>query len=396
MGVDNLYDCFTEYLLATKRTAASVQKTDAEVSEFVDWFFQRQEEEQGLDEDADFDVEAVEGGDPSDAWGVAPTDEELSDEESGDEDEVQEEHQAKKGKRVFLDLVSSSDEEGDGEGSEPGGDDIDMIECSSDEDGSNWPSARQPSRLAVAQPKSHTQQAQLNKFFPKLPLATAPLSDEGKAPAAAEGPGSRHRTPLQQLLGQENRACNRPATAEEAALDDLAFANKMVFGNAAFRPRQRDIVQAVLSKRDTFVLMPTGGGKSLCYQLPAVLLPGVTVVVTPLLSLMQDQVQALCTLPGGGVPATYISSQQSESEKQAVRMELAKARPTVKLLYVTPEQFVKAPSLQNSLRDLHRRGLFALLVVDECHCVSQWGHGELLMTSFYSGFLCFISAHNCS
>ncbi|PRW57979.1 ATP-dependent DNA helicase Q-like 1 isoform A [Chlorella sorokiniana] len=166
----------------------------------------------------------------------------------------------------------------------------------------------------------------------------------------------------------------RPASAEEQQLDMLDYANRMVFGNPSFRSRQRDIVEAALSGRNCFVLMPTGGGKSLTYQLPAVLSRGITVVVTPLLSLMQDQVQALNGLACGGVPTTYLSSQQTETEARAVHLELCKPRPSIKLLYVTPEQLVKGERLKRELGTLHSRGLLARIVIDEAHCVSAWGH----------------------
>ncbi|VFQ63730.1 unnamed protein product [Cuscuta campestris] len=130
-------------------------------------------------------------------------------------------------------------------------------------------------------------------------------------------------------------------------LDDIELANVVVFGNRSFRPLQHKACQAILQKRDCFILMPTGGGKSLCYQLPAILQPGVTVVVSPLLSLIQDQI---------------------------VTLNLKKDKPSCKLLYVTPERIAGNLPFQEVLNSLHRKGNLAGFVVDEAHCVSQWGH----------------------
>jgi RecQ family ATP-dependent DNA helicase len=154
----------------------------------------------------------------------------------------------------------------------------------------------------------------------------------------------------------------------------IDYANARVFGNVSFRAKQREIITSCINHRNVFVLMPTGGGKSLCYQLPAVLSNGITLVVTPLLSLMQDQVQSLCTLPCGGVPATFLSSQQSEKERRAVYQELEKDNPVIKLLFVTPEQLVTGERLKGKLQALYAKEKLARLVIDECHCVSQWGH----------------------
>src|SRR6266508_1980487 len=116
-------------------------------------------------------------------------------------------------------------------------------------------------------------------------------------------------------------------------MEDARAALRTTFGYSSFRPLQEDIVAAILRGDDVFVLMPTGGGKSLCYQLPALLLDGVTIVVSPLIALMKDQVDALQTL---GVPATFINSSLDFAE--ASDRQRALARGEVKLVYVAPER----------------------------------------------------------
>eukprot|EP00210_Caulerpa_lentillifera_P000783 g758.t1 len=160
----------------------------------------------------------------------------------------------------------------------------------------------------------------------------------------------------------------------ESTLDELHFALRRVFGLDAFRPQQEAIIKSIVSGLDTFVLLPTGGGKSLCYQLPSVLVRGITIVVSPLLSLIQDQVRALVSMPSGGIPATYLSSTQNNSDRRAVYKELRKPNSTCKLLYLTPEQLTANVHLIDIIKMKQIEGNLARIVIDEAHCVSMWGH----------------------
>lgn len=154
----------------------------------------------------------------------------------------------------------------------------------------------------------------------------------------------------------------------DSQADDTRF---NVFGISSYRSNQREIINSIMSGKDVLVIMAAGGGKSLCYQLPAVLRDGITLVVSPLLSLIQDQVMGLAAL---GIPAHMLTSTTNKEIEKFIYKALEKGEGELKILHVTPEKISKSKRFMSKLEKCHHAGRLSLVAIDEAHCCSQWGH----------------------
>ena len=155
---------------------------------------------------------------------------------------------------------------------------------------------------------------------------------------------------------------------------------KSVFGYSSFRDNQEEVITAILSGKDTFTSMPTGGGKSLCYQIPGLMFDGLTIVISPLIALMKDQVDDALSK---GIPAAFLNSTLGSGEISKIYSRLY--RNEIKLLYISPERL----AVEGYLEKLQKMNV-AFFAIDEAHCLSEWGHdfpSRLSLSSPYPGHL---------